>query len=138
MKTSIEPIRELRQIPARIFGEIKRMIGSGQSRLQISQNRVDPVELGKILGFSATRFFREVESQHRKGGKAGQTIRMTVLPGARKACPQDSRASCVNPDTGESLAYIGCPSSLVDTAATKGILFSEPRLLFPPVCSPPR
>ena len=84
VKPAIEAVRELRQITARIFGEIKRMIGSGQSRLQISQNRVDPVELGKIPGFSASRFFREVESQHGKGGKAGQTIRNDGAPRRQK------------------------------------------------------
>ena len=61
-KTAIEAVREFRQVMARIFGEIKRMIGPGQSRLQIPQNRVDPVELGEILGFSASRFFREEHS----------------------------------------------------------------------------
>ena len=63
------------------------MIGSGQSRLQISQNRVDPVELGEILGFSASRFFREVESQHGKGGKAGQAIRYDGAPRSQGCLP---------------------------------------------------
>ncbi len=44
----------------------------------------------------------------------------------------------LKPETGVSLMRNGWPSSLSETAATKETLFSEPRLTFPPLRSPPR
>ncbi len=44
----------------------------------------------------------------------------------------------LNPGTTFSLIWSGSQFSVVDTAATKGVLFSDPRPRFPPACSPPQ
>ena len=77
-----------------------------------------------------------------EGGEIGLGV-LGVVEGVKGAGQGGLQVAQHGVDPGElgqiaSLTYWGFPSSLSETAATKGTLFSEPRPGVPPLRSPPR
>ncbi len=63
---------------------------------------------------------------------------VTKVLGIKLALAHLAIASDVEPLTMSSLSRMGCPASFIETAATKGTLFSEPLPGLPPEHYPPR
>ena len=123
VETPVEPVGKGAQVAGSIFGEPKRMVGAAEAGLQIAEYRVDPLEFRQILGLAAPDNSRLVGTP---GG------------GHRSEAGEAFRAWKVKRATGVSFTRGGLASSVSDTAATNGTLFSEPRPTLPPLRSPPR
>ena len=78
VKSSVEAITERRQITRRILPEVERMVGPRQAGLEITENGVDPFELGDVFGFA---------SGHDRGLMA--TTRLGDGPEARQSIGED-------------------------------------------------
>ena len=91
-----------------------------------------------VLFFLPTIFRAWTQSACTTAVKQERPSDTTWVPGT-SLCLAHCFISCwLNAFTAENTAYIGCFLLFVWTAATKGVLFSEPRPLLPPSYSPPR
>ncbi len=122
-----------------VFVEIESMESAAEARFQVAQQDVDPAKLGEIIGMTSTSYYRSVTTAcYDDRAEAGEPIRKNRAATRQVlSCPVSKRL-CVNPATGEILAWIGCPAAFKKIAATMGTMFSDPRPALPPGRSPPR
>ena len=75
VEASVESIREGGEISGRIFSEGKRAVAACKACFEIAQDRVDPLELGHVLGFASGHDGGFVRAAGRSdGAEAGQAV----------------------------------------------------------------
>jgi len=140
IESTVEAVGECGQVPSGILSEGECMVATTQAGLEVTEDGVDPLELGQVFRLSSRD---DGGLMHTAGlddpAETGQPIGTYGAPhGQVRPGPRRNRLEGETGHRGESLTRKGWPSSLSETAATKGTLFSEPRPALPPLRSPPR
>ena len=138
IEPTVEAIREGGEVSSRILSEVERMVTAGEAGLRLPSTVLIHRNSGNSFGLRpATTVGWCAQPASVTALKQANPSENTVLPGRGQSGPLCDRLegeAC----TGVSLVRKGCPSSLSETAATKGTLFCEPRPTLPPLRSPPR
>jgi hypothetical protein len=139
-KPSAEKEAEATKIALGILIEIKGVEREAETGFQIAQQDANQSKLRKIIGMMPTSYnCRVTAACSYNGAEAGEPIRESTEQLLDRCClAQTARASEVNPETGETFAWIGWPAAFKEMATTMGTLFSEPRPALPPGRSPPK
>lgn len=75
MKAPVKPVGKGGQVAGCVFGEIKCMISPAKAGFEIAQNRINPAELGNLIGFAqADDDGLVATTRGHHPGKAGQPI----------------------------------------------------------------
>lgn len=138
IEAPVEAITERSKIACSILLQVEGMVAIWLAGLEIAQNGVDPLELGTSLGLRpAITVGWWLQPAPVTAAKQANPSENTTLPGATFPFTHATTSSLVNPVTGVRRTRSGRSSSVRETAATNGTLFSAPRPTLPPVRSPP-
>ena len=139
VEATVEAVLHLGEISMSVLGDVERVVGTGQRRLEVAKNGVDRCELRTLDGIRAAarnvRFVKDAGALH--GLEAPQAVGDECGGAASDLAAKSSNDSLVNGRC-EKQAKTGAPDSVVCTAATNDTLFSDPRPGLPPGSSPPR
>ena len=134
----VEPVREGAEVMVGVLAETERLVATASHHLEVAQDGVDPGELRQVARLALADYdIRMSAARVDDAGKAAQTVAANVAARQQIGFGPVADGLPGKLPTAASFTRMGRPASLVDTAATMGTLFGDPR---PPTpgCSPPR
>src|SRR3546814_20608589 len=69
IESAVESVGERGQVSRCVFAEVERMVAAAQTRLEVTEYGVDPLELGQVLRFALADDGWLMRSEERRVGK---------------------------------------------------------------------